>query len=266
MEQQAQYQHSFSGQSMSHNTTTPANVQYQQPMYQQPTVASYHYTPAYAPSPYENQPPMSQQIATLQQTILAQNQKQMEMVQIQFQKTLEQSLKTNSDTMMQTLAKTPTVNNPYPPEIQCGSPQPSDCQSAASSIPPMEKTTTSNHSSNTTNSKQEMLEFVTALREPKLTFNPLKTTTDFITWKAMMALKCSKSTKHSHLSQISDKGCYEFKTDLNAEDSSTLFMLIYDSLGSIADKIIVNVNVPNGINLLQQLEDFYVDIDTSVVN
>ena len=43
-------------------------------------------------------------------------------------------------------------------------------------------------------------------------------------------------------------------------------MQIYDLLGSIADKIIINVTNPNGLDILYQLEDYFIDIDTSVVN
>ena len=62
---------------------------------------------------------MSQQFATLQQTLMDQNQQQMTMMQQQFQKTLETSLCTISETIAQTLAKNQAGLNQYPSEICC---------------------------------------------------------------------------------------------------------------------------------------------------
>ena len=82
----------------------------------------------------------------------------------------------------------------------------------------------------------------------------------------MMALKCVKSTKHSQLSVPNSAGGYEFDINMSENDSSTLFMFVYDSLGPIAEKIIVDITNLNGFTLLQQLEDYYIDVDMSVVN
>ena len=111
-----------------------------------------------------------------------------------------------------------------------------------------------------------MMQFVNALHEPKLSFTQLKPSTDYIAWRAMMPLKCTKSLKYTHPVTKNETGGYDFKSDMNPEDSSTLFMLIYDALGQMSEKLIVDVSNPNGHDLLQQLEDYYVDIDTSVVN
>ena len=245
-------------------------------MYQAPT-------PTYTTQPQVNSTMMSQQIAEFQKQMFDQNQKQMLLLQQQIQSTLESSLKTITDTVAKTLATIPNqvqnqVNTPYPPEIRCTSPagseRISDFQSAASSIPSLTGTTTDSNKNNQSSEKStssaastsDMMQFVNALLEPKLTFTQLKPSTDYIAWRAMMPLKCTKSSKYSHLVTKNATGGYDFRTDMSIEDSSTLFMLIYDALGQMSEKLIVDVSNPNGHDLLQQLEDYYVDIDTSVVN
>ena len=286
-----------------HNNTQPSTTQHpvqqqinQSPTYPDPVPYSTIYNqpstnpPAFTPPTYHQQytPTINTQMASFQQSMFDQNQRQMELMQQQFQLTLEQSLKTISDTVAKTLASAipPTQlqhqshrqqpTPPLPPEIRLSPTNSEKCdisdyKSATSVIPPPSKQpepnpTSAANSVSTSSSKQEMLDFVAALREPKLVFHPLKQSTDFIAWRTMMALKCSKNTKYANLARINDEGQYEFNPDITIEESSTLFMLIYDALGPMSDKIIVDVTNPNGHSLLDQLEEYYVDIDTSVVN
>ena len=249
-------------------------------------------TPAFQSHHDPIQMDMNHQLASFQQSILEQNQRQMQLMQQQFQMTLESSLQAITDTVARSLSTVPVYHHQPtvrsfrdpsptapPPEISCTHANPpkddlSDYQSATSSIPNMTKSVTSNHTqqelpeptSNTPSSQQEMIDFLTAIKEPKLSFNTLKQNTDFIAWKAMMALKCAKSTKHSKLAKLGENGSYVFDESMSADDSSTLFMLVYNALGQISEKIVVDVTSPNGFTLLKQLEDYFVDVDTSVVN
>ena len=254
--------------------------------HQQPVQHHFQYqTPSYTIPPHALQNQMSYQLETMQQSILQQNQIQMELMQQQFQQTLEMSLKTISETVARTLATAVPQNHQHnstapglPPEIRF--PQPdtsekcdmSDYKLVTSVIPNPSKppepplNQSANNSVSTNLSKNDMMEFVAALREPKLSFNTLKPTTDFLAWKTMMALKCAKSSKYNHLAKMNEEGKYEFNEDISQEDSSTLFMLTYDALGAMSEKIIVNVGAPDGHPLLRQLEDYYLDVDTSVVN
>ena len=254
-----------------HAYTTPHN-------FQQPVAVH----PPYTMTPTISQSIMQQQMATFQQTMLDQNQRQMELMQKQFQMTLESSLKVISETVSKTMATVQPQRQPspipYPPEIQYvkSTQDTVDVQDfhSATSVPNLADTASeyssqkerTDQSTTSTSSRNDMMEFVAALREPKLSFPILKQSTDFLTWRAMCALKCAKSTKHNSLAIISTSGGYEFNMDMTVEQSSTLFMLVYDALGTISDKIIVDVTNPDGIFLLKQLELYFIDVDTSVVN
>lgn len=258
----------------------PMTTPFPTPSYHQPT-PTYYPSSIYAPPPQVTQTMMTQQLQQFQQLMMQQNKIQIELLQQQVQQSIETSLKAITETVSKTLAAIPQPvqqQNKYLPFINCGSPvnsdkaDMSDYKSTASAMLHHTNPNSSpshvqeTEQASTTSSKNEMLEFVNALKEQKLTFTPLKQNTDFLVWQSMMALKCSKSSKYAHLTEQLSSGGYIFKTNLDANDSSTLFMLIYDSLTSISNKIIVDVTNPNGIELLQQIEDHYIDIDTSIVN
>lgn len=198
------------------------------------------------------------------------------------QQTFEMSVKAITETVTRTLSTIPQ-NQPqeptsqFPPVICCESPaasdicNPSDYRSAVSipqnpSMPCNESQYNSEQSMSTTSSKQDIQEFVNALREPKMTFMQQNQTTDVMVWKRMTALKCAKNLKHKHLVIQSISGSYNFNPEMSNKDNSTLFVLVYNALGTMSDRIIVDVESSNGISLLQQLQDYYIKFDMSVVN
>ena len=141
-------------------------------------------TPTYHLPPELQPPDMSFQLATFQQSMFEQQQRQMDIMQQQFQMTLETSIKTVSETVARALAATVPQNNvqttnvphtspPPPPEISCN-PTPnakdnmSDYQSATSSIPAMPRASNNDNTTGSAESmsnQQDMMKFLAAIRE-----------------------------------------------------------------------------------------------------
>jgi hypothetical protein len=82
----------------------------------------------------------------------------------------------------------------------------------------------------------------------------------------MCILKTSKHSVHSKLVTKDYEGNLIFNPAMPEDQSSTLFMLTMESLGSHADKMNINMRQANGINLWQQLDRVNLDIDTDVTN
>ena len=79
-------------------------------------------------------------------------------------------------------------------------------------------------------------------------------------------MKCSKHHKYKELTEINNKGLIVFKQHPTQDQSSTLFMLLYDALGPVHDKITVDAITSDGNHLMSQLEHYFLKKDTSVTN
>ena len=79
-------------------------------------------------------------------------------------------------------------------------------------------------------------------------------------------MKCAKHYKYKDLTEINAEGVTTFKKNPTQEESSTLFMMLYDALGPVHDKIAVDAIKSDGNHLMSQLENYFLKKDTSVTN
>ena len=265
--------------SFHHPTVKPApytnNAQFNTPGSFIPTASPYPPPPPYTMHPnHPNHPAQHQtqqllhQMTQLQNQMMLQHQQQMESMERRFQQTLQ--------ALTSTLVpnQPPTVQNQSPPpEIQVNNmSQLSHSTPSIQSAPPatLSPDNQSNHSTSTSTvippEAQQFLDILAQAKEPKLHFQTLKTTTDFVTWKQMQALKCSLHSKYKSLTTTSATGEVIFDPQMRTESSSTLFMLTYEALGSMTDKFLIEAGNPDGHKLLNQIENYFIDIDTSVGN
>jgi deoxyuridine 5'-triphosphate nucleotidohydrolase len=118
------------------------------------------------------------------------------------------------------------------------------------------------HDHNTTTLAKLLL----ASKEPKLHFQSFKPTTDYDNWKNMCILKTHKHSIHSKLTAKDYDGNLIFNPNMSEDQSSTLFMLTMESLGSHADKMSIDMQQADGVKLWTQLDRVNLDIDTDVTN
>ena len=76
----------------------------------------------------------------------------------------------------------------------------------------------------------------------------------------------SKHDKYAELTEIDSDGMIIFKENPTRDQSFTLFMLLYESLGPIHEKITVDARKSDGKQLLAQIEHYFIKKDTSVTN
>jgi hypothetical protein len=99
-------------------------------------------------------------------------------------------------------------------------------------------------------------------------FQTLMKETDITRWIATQALKCNKHSKYKSLTVCNSAGTVQFKSQLTNDESENLYLLLTNSLGKMADKIITNPLLPDGLTLLAQIKSVYPNFskDTSVSN
>jgi hypothetical protein len=117
-----------------------------------------------------------------------------------------------------------------------------------------------------TQTQEDLKAMVLAAKEPKLYFPSYKPAADYDNWKMLCVLKTSKHRLHSDLVVIDDEGRRSFDQTMNEDNSSTLFMLTMEALGTHADKLSIDMNRANGIALWKLLDRVNLNIDTDVTN
>ena len=113
----------------------------------------------------------------------------------------------------------------------------------------------------------KVLESLIQTKEP-MKFQTLMKDTDVTGWIATQALRCNKHLKYQSLTIRNASGVVQFKDNLTNDESENLYLLLTNSLGKMADKIITNPLAPDGLTLLAQIKSVYPNSskDTSVSN
>lgn len=117
-----------------------------------------------------------------------------------------------------------------------------------------------------TDQAQQFLRAIAQVKEQRLNLQVLKKETDFAAWKSVQVMKCYKNDRYKDLVELDDERMVIFKASPTRDESSSLFMLLYDALGFLHDKIVINAATTDGNELLHQIESFFIKKDTSVAN
>jgi deoxyuridine 5'-triphosphate nucleotidohydrolase len=273
--------------------TIPNFVQhYQSPHPMEPTSnhnVNHQYNRHYNPPHYHQPPPMvappnqfHQQFDQLRHQLQLEHQQQLQQLESRFEERLQQNTLTLSQTLATTLGntlkthlKTHNTNDTYSSsvttvpnllEFDSNQPEPKSGNKEPSShlhqAPILEEPNKTNNSTNTANLAKLLL----ASKEPKLYFQSFKPTLDYDNWKYMCILKTHKHTLHTKMTTKDDDGNIIFNPNMTDDESSTLFMLTMEALGTHADKMSIGVQQANGIQLWNLLDRFNLDIDMDVTN
>ena len=95
-------------------------------------------------------------------------------------------------------------------------------------------------------STHELLKLLAHTKDGKMHFQTLTLQTDFVTWRSVHAMNCSKHHRYEDLTTQDEEGLINFKTNLTQDQSSTLFMILYKALGPVNEKITID-----GENLME---------------
>ena len=230
----------------------------------------------YPPPPATHHPTSDQfmidHITSFQTRMMEQQQRHMLQMEQRFQDTMTKTIEAfqNSLTSRVSSNSNPITEAP-PQEIACSSVSSSTRQS---SLPPsthsvtdisLPETLETTDDSSLSSAKQ-FIRLLAQAKDGKLHFQTLKSNTDFLTWRSVQAMKCAKNERYKDLTETDANDLIVFKQHPNRDESSTLFMLLYEALGPIHDKIIVDATKSDGMKLLRQIEHYFIKKDTSVTN
>jgi hypothetical protein len=214
-----------------------------------------------------------QQFDNLRQQLQLEHQQQMKQLETRFEARLHQSTLTLSQTLAITIkthlqVREPTATSsssstvPNLLEFETTPVPPNLHQPTKDIVQPPTVKPISEKDSNTT----DLAKLLLASKEPKLYFQTFKPTIDYDNWKYMCILKTHKHSIHSKLTTKDNEGNIIFNPNMSPDESSTLFMLMMEALGNHADKMSIDVQQADGIELWKLLDRHNFDIDTDVTN